>query len=185
MVNNRFQQLARRGAGAPLGAVKEFLTFLQKGNVIQLAIAVVMGIAFNDIVKSIVANIFNPILGLIGTGQLELLFVPLTKVPEGKTYASPAAANADKVTTLNYGAVISAIITFIIVSLFCFLLTKAVLSHFEKEPEVAAKDNCKYCMELVNIEAKVCPFCQSKQPIEMKEVDEPVDLSEGLNHSLV
>eukprot|EP00834_Sanchytrium_tribonematis_P002403 NODE_73_length_24441_cov_0.672952.p18 type:complete len:143 gc:universal NODE_73_length_24441_cov_0.672952:12996-12568(-) len=121
----RFKRVGNRIMRGPKNLGKEFKAFAMRGNVIELAIGVVIGTAFNSIVTSIVNNIVNPIIGLLGANNLENLYAPL-KGYNGQTYPNPAAANASGIVTMNYGAVISAIISFIIVTLFCFLVTKVI-----------------------------------------------------------
>ena len=161
-----FRSAAKRGFRAPASMAREFKLYLRKGNVLELAIAVVMGTAFNAVVTSVVNNIFNPIIGLAGSNNLENLYVPL-KGHNGVTYATPKEANDNHIVTLNVGAVFSSIISFVIVSLFCFTVTKILLQnivhHKQSDPPIDAP--CSFCCELVKLDATICPHCLSKNPI--------------------
>ena len=156
------RSLARRGIQAPRHRVLHFLRFLTKGNVIQYSIGVAMGTAFNNIVNSLVTNVFNPIIGLAGTKNLENLFISLKG--DGSSYSTPALANANNVVTLNYGAVFSSIIAFIIVSLLCYAMANTLLEYMNnnfRDPDTA---ECNYCKEKVNPLAIKCPHCHSIDP---------------------
>jgi large conductance mechanosensitive channel len=105
---------------------KEFRDFALKGNVLDLAIGVIIGAAFGAIVSSVVDDIFMPIIGLILAGiDFSNLFIPLLP-PEGASYPTIAAAKEAGVATLNYGLFINAIVKFTIVAFVLFLVVKAV-----------------------------------------------------------
>ena len=153
-------------AAAPMNLAKEFMDFLKKGNIIQLAVAFVMGTAFQAIVTSFVDNMMNPVIGLLGTGNLDNLFVAIKGDDGGAN--TPAAAQDNGAVTLNYGAVISSIITFVVISLFCFVVTKILIDSLKKE-EAATKGTCEYCCEEISIEATRCPYCAVKMPLGTKK----------------
>jgi len=105
---------------------KEFRDFALKGNVIDLAIGVIIGAAFGAIVSSLVDDVFMPIIGLVLRGiDFSNLFVALFP-PEGATYPTVAAAKAAGVATLNYGLFINAIVKFTIIAFVLFLVVKAI-----------------------------------------------------------
>jgi large conductance mechanosensitive channel len=106
--------------------LKEFRDFALKGNVLDLAIGVIIGAAFGAIVSSVVDDIFMPVIGLILSGiDFSNLFIPLLP-PEGASFPTIAAAKAAGVATLNYGLFINAVVKFTIVAFVLFLVVKAV-----------------------------------------------------------
>ncbi|MCP5432555.1 MAG: large conductance mechanosensitive channel protein MscL [Alphaproteobacteria bacterium] len=117
--------------------IKEFQEFIARGNVIDMAVGIIMGAAFTTIVNSAVKDVIMPPIGL-ATGGVDFtnLFVAL----DGKAYASLAAAQAAAAPTLNYGIFINAIINFLIVAIAVFFLVKAVNEmrrRLERKQEVA------------------------------------------------
>ncbi|WP_423069016.1 large conductance mechanosensitive channel protein MscL [Devosia sp. CN2-171] len=117
---------------------KEFRDFALKGNVIDLAIGVIIGAAFGAIVSSVVDDVFMPIIGLILNGiDFSNLFVPLFP-PEGATYPTVAAAKEAGVATLNYGLFINAVVKFTIIAFVLFLVVKGINRLRRKEAEKPA-----------------------------------------------
>jgi large conductance mechanosensitive channel len=109
-----------------MSVIKEFKDFALKGNVIDLAIGVIIGAAFGAIVSSVVDDIFMPIIGLILQGiDFSNLFIAIFP-PEGATYPTIAAAKEAGVATLNYGLFINAVVKFTIVAFVLFLVVKGV-----------------------------------------------------------
>ncbi len=105
---------------------KEFRDFALQGNVIDLAIGVIIGAAFGSIVSSLVDDVFMPLIGLILQGvDFSNLFVPLFP-PPGATYPTIEAAKAAGVATLNYGLFINAVVKFTIIAFVLFLVVKGV-----------------------------------------------------------
>lgn len=139
----------------------EFKTFALKGNMIDLAVGVIIGGAFNSIVSSLVNDIVMPILSLF-TGKLDFSnwFVAL----DGNRYLTAAAAAEAGAATLNYGNFISGLINFLIMALVVFLMVKAInkLKH-EEPPKIEAPKTkkCPFCKSEVDIEAIKCPHCTS------------------------
>ncbi len=126
----------------------EFKTFISRGNVMDMAVGVIIGGAFTAIVTSLVNDIIMPVLSLL-TGGLDFstLCIVLGKGEE------PA--------TLNYGAFIAAIINFLLIALVIFMIIKAINKVApKKEAEVTTKD-CPYCCEKISIKATKCPHCGS------------------------
>ena len=154
------ESLSRDALRTPSLFGKQFLHFLTKRNVIALSIAVVMANAVNAIVTSIVTNIINPIVGLAGANNLEFLFISL-KGANGRSFATPSEANANGVVTLNYGAVLSSLIDFAMIALFCFFITKVVIEKLMNHKS----EYCQYCQEDVLSGATRCPHCSSSYPI--------------------
>ena len=145
----------------------DFKDFAIKGNVINLAVGVMIGGAFTKIVTSLVNDIFTPILGLVtqkigrGFSDFSGLFIAM----DGKSYDNAAAATANGVGTLNYGAFISNIIDFFLMAFCIFLFVRAIEKvmpkHKEEAPKPAAK-KCPYCMMEVVDGASRCPHCTSR-----------------------
>jgi large conductance mechanosensitive channel len=139
---------------------KEFKNFIMKGNVIDLAVAVVIGAAFGAIVTSLVNDIIMPLIGQV-TGKVNFtdLFINLS----GGSYTSLAAAKAAGAATVNYGVFINAIINFLIIAFVIFLIVRQV-NKLKKAPEpVAPKTkDCPYCFTAIPIPATRCPNCTSE-----------------------
>ena len=148
--------------------LKEFKEFAVKGNVIDLAIAVIIGGAFGKIVTSLVNDLFMPLIGLITGGKnVSGMFAVLGAVPEGTTITSLDQAAELGVATLNYGLFIQAIIDFILVALCLFLVVKAINKSKDlkkKEEEAPAEPTtkvCPFCQSEISIKATKCPHCTS------------------------
>lgn len=139
---------------------KEFKEFAMRGNVIDLAVGVVIGGAFGKIVSSFVADVIMPLIGLLlGKISFENLFVSLN----GMNYASLAAAQEAGAPTLNYGLFISAIVDFLIIAFVIFLVIKGINKLQKPAPEAApTTKKCPYCYTEIAIEATRCPNCTSQ-----------------------
>jgi large conductance mechanosensitive channel len=139
---------------------KEFKEFAMKGNVLDMAVGIIIGAAFGKIVTSFVSDVLMPPLGLLlGKVDFKSLFINLS----GGDYATIAAAQAAKAPTLNYGIFIQTIIDFIIVAFAIFLVVKQV-NRLKKEPAAAAPatKDCPFCASSIPIPAKRCPHCTSQ-----------------------
>ena len=147
---------------------KEFKEFAMKGNVIDLAIAVIIGGAFGKIVTSLVNDLFMPLIGLITGGKnVSGMFAVLGKVPEGTVITSVDQAAELGVATLNYGVFIQTIIDFILVALCLFLVVKAINKSKDlkkkEEPEAEpTTKKCPFCQSEIDIKATRCPHCTSE-----------------------
>lgn len=147
------------------GFFKEFKEFISKGNVIDLAVGVIIGGAFSGIVTNLVTNIITPVISLI-TGKVSFtdLFISL----DGTEYPTLAAAQEAGAATLNYGLFIQAVIDFIIIAFVIFLLVKGInkirnIGKKEEVVEVAPTTKvCPFCKTEINIEATRCPNCTSE-----------------------
>jgi large conductance mechanosensitive channel len=141
--------------------LKEFKAFAMRGNVIDLAVGVIIGAAFGKIISSFVNDLLMPPLGLLlGKVDFTNLFISLT----GQKYASLAEAQAAGAPTLNYGLFINNIIDFIIVAFVIFLMIRAInrLSRKEeKTAEVTTRD-CPFCQTSISKKATRCPNCTSE-----------------------
>jgi len=142
--------------------LKDFKNFIMRGNVVDLAVAVVIGAAFGAIIKSLVDDIIMPPIGLLlGKVNFTELFVAL----DGQKYASLAAAKEAGAATINYGMFINTILIFLIVALVVFLLVRAIERARRKEepaPAAPATKKCPECLSEIPIEARRCAFCATK-----------------------
>ncbi|HEY4720404.1 MAG TPA: large conductance mechanosensitive channel protein MscL [Anaerolineae bacterium] len=141
--------------------LKEFKEFIQRGNVIDLAVAFIMGGAFGAIVSSLVKDIVMPIVGvLLGGVDFTNLFITL----KGGPYASLADAQKAGAATINYGVFINTIITFLIVAFAAFLLIKAMKATKKKPaaPAAPTTKECSYCLSTIPLKATRCPNCTSE-----------------------
>lgn len=143
----------------------EFKTFAVKGNVIDMAVGIIIGAAFGKVVNSIVADVIMPPIGyLMGKVDFTNLYINLSSNNE---YPTLAAAQAAGETTINYGLFINTIINFIIVAFAVFLLIKFInklRSTVEKKEEVVEETTtkeCPRCFSTINIKATKCPNCTS------------------------
>lgn len=146
---------------------EEFKKFIMRGNVIDLAVGVIIGGAFQSIVNSLVNDIVSPVLSLMTKGiNFADKFIILTT--EDVTFATAEAAKQAGYATLNYGAFITAVINFIIMAFVIFLLVKTINKVSElgrkkpaEEPKAQTK-TCPYCKSEISIEATRCPHCTSE-----------------------
>lgn len=140
----------------------EFKKFILRGNVIDLAVGVIIGGAFGGIVTSLVNDILMPPIGLLLKNvNFADLFVPL----DGKEYLSLDAARAAGAPTLNYGLFINSLVNFLIVGLVIFLIIRAINRLFEKPapaPAVPTTKTCAYCQTEIPLKASRCPHCTSQ-----------------------
>jgi large conductance mechanosensitive channel len=138
---------------------KDFKAFLLRGNVVDLAVALVLGAAFGAIVTSFVNDILMPPVGLALKGvDITNLFVSLT----GQSYPTLAAAKAAGAPTINYGLFINTIVSFIIVAFAMFLIVRQTARFRPPAPAAAvATRECPYCLSAVPIRATRCAFCGS------------------------
>ncbi len=150
------------------GLLKEFKEFAVKGNVIDLAVGVIIGGAFTAIVNALVENILTPVITLL-TGKVSFtdLFVILGEYDAANRPRTLAEAQSLGLSTINYGLFIQAVIDFIIVAFVIFLLVKAInklRTVGKKEEEEAAPTTkvCPFCKTEIDIEATRCPHCTSE-----------------------
>jgi large conductance mechanosensitive channel len=140
---------------------KEFKTFIMRGNVLDLAIAVILGGAFGKIVASLVGDLLNPIIGLaLGKIDFSNLFVALN----GQAYSTIADAKKAGAPTLNYGIFINTVIEFVIVAFVIFLIIKQVNRFMPAPPPpppAPATKECPECLSTIPAKARRCPQCTS------------------------
>lgn len=140
---------------------KEFKKFALRGNMIDLAVGVIIGGAFNGIVTSLVNDIIMPILSIF-TGNLD--FSNWFFAVNGETYATIAAAQKDGVATINYGVFITGILNFLIMAFVIFIIVRQMNKLREKNAPVVepTTKKCPHCLSDINIKATKCPYCTSE-----------------------
>lgn len=149
-----------------MSMIKDFRDFALRGNVVDMAVGIIIGAAFGAIVKSLVDDVIMPPIGLLlGNVDFSNLFVVLKEgAREAGPYASIAQAHAAGAVTLNYGLFINTVITFIIVAIAVFMLIRfmANLEKRFKQPAAAPlTKECPQCCSTINIKATRCPNCTS------------------------
>jgi len=138
---------------------KEFKEFISRGSVIDLAIGVIIGVAFGAVVTSLVNDIIMPPIGML-TGKVN--FVDLFISLNGQSYPSVAAAKAAGAPTINYGNFINVLLTFVIVAFVIFLLVKGINRMRRPAPAAAPSTKaCPYCATDIPLKASRCPNCTS------------------------
>ncbi len=140
--------------------LKEFKEFAMRGNVLDMAVGIIIGAAFGGIVTSFVNDVLMPPIGLL-LGKVD--FANLFIVLRGEHFATLAQAKAAGATTLNYGVFLNAVVNFLIVAFAVFLLVRQVnkLRRPPAAPAPATKD-CPYCCSPVSLKATRCPQCTSE-----------------------
>lgn len=145
---------------------KEFKEFALKGNVVDMAVGIIIGASFGTIVNSLVADMIMPPIGMIlGKVDFSNLFLVLQ---EGKVlgpYSTPAAAKAAGAVTLNYGIFLNSVISFLIVAFSVFILVRSInrLRRQEAAPPAApTTKECPFCLSVVPIKAARCAHCTSE-----------------------
>ena len=146
--------------------LKEFKEFAMRGNVVDMAVGIVIGAAFGAIVKSFVADIIMPPVGiLLGNVDFANLFAVIKEGTAPGPYASPAAAKAAGAVTLNYGIFVNTLISFLIVAFSVFLVIKNINRMKRKEeapPTAPTTKECPYCLSAIPIKAVRCAHCTSE-----------------------
>lgn len=149
-----------------MGMIKEFREFAVKGNVVDMAVGIIIGAAFGTIVQSLVADVIMPPIGLLlGNVDFSSLFIVLREGAAAGPYATPAAAKAAGAVTLNYGLFINTIISFVIVAFAVFMMIRSINRLKREQPAPAAAPttkDCPFCYSSVPIKAVRCPHCTSE-----------------------
>ena len=143
-----------------MGMVKEFKEFIMRGNVMDMAVGVIVGGAFGAIVNSLVNDVIMPVISL-ATGKVDFsnLFIAL----DGGEYANLAAAQEAGASVFAYGSFIQAVIEFLIIALCIFLVVKGVNKLRKPAPAAAPTTKvCPFCKNEVPLEATRCGFCTSE-----------------------
>jgi large conductance mechanosensitive channel len=143
-----------------MGMIKEFRDFAVKGNAVDMAVGLVIGVAFGKVVTSLVSDIIMPPVGLLmGKVDFSSLFVSLSSTQ----YDTLKAAKDAGAATINYGAFINTVIDFVIVAFAIFLVVRQInrLKRAPAPPEPTMKE-CQYCATSIPIKANRCPCCTSQ-----------------------
>jgi large conductance mechanosensitive channel len=150
--------------------LKEFKEFAAKGNMLDMAVGIVIGAAFGAIVNSLVADVVTPPIGLLlGDVDFSNLFLVLQEGSPAGPYASIVDAQSAGAVTLNYGIFINTIISFLIIALVVFFVVRSVNRlRTEKETSPAAPNTkkCPFCHSEIHIDASRCPMCTSELAVE-------------------
>ncbi len=145
---------------------KEFREFAMRGNVVDMAVGIIIGAAFGTIVNSLVTDIIMPPIGLIlGHVDFTNLFAVLKEGKIAGPYGSLAAAKAAGAVTLNYGVFINTIISFLIIAFAVFLLVRSVNKLKRQEeaaPAAPATKECPFCLSVIPVKAVRCGHCTSE-----------------------
>ncbi len=149
--------------------LKEFKEFVMRGNVVDMAVGIIIGAAFGTIVSSLVNDVIMPPIGLLlGGMDFANLFILLKVGSPPAPYASPADAQAAGAVTLNYGVFINAVVSFLIVAFVMFLLIRSI-NRMKREEEAPPAEpttkECPYCLSTIPIKATRCPHCTSELPV--------------------
>jgi large conductance mechanosensitive channel len=146
--------------------LKEFKEFAMKGNILDMAVGIVIGAAFGTIIGSLVADVIMPPIGLLmGNVDFSNLFLVLKEGKVAGPYASLAAAKAAGAVSMNIGVFINTIINFIILAFAIFLLVRSVNRLKRKEeapPAVPTTKECPHCLSTIPIKATRCGHCTSE-----------------------
>jgi large conductance mechanosensitive channel len=141
--------------------LKEFKAFVMRGNVLDLAVALIIGAAFGTVIKSLVDDVIMPPIGLaLGNVDFANLFFLLKVGPKAPPpYATLADAHAAGAVTINYGQLVNNLVTFLIVAFAVFLIVKA--ANRLKPQEAPSTKDCPYCRMPIPVTAVRCPHCTS------------------------
>ena len=142
----------------------EFKKFIAQGNVIDLAVGVIIGGAFSGIVKCLVENIITPAISVL---TKNIAFSDLFYALDGNEYATLAAAQEAGAATINYGLFVQGVIDFIITAFVIFLMVKVInkirsAGKKEEEPAAPTTKECPFCKSEISIDATRCPHCTSE-----------------------
>ncbi|KAI9004511.1 large-conductance mechanosensitive channel [Hyaloraphidium curvatum] len=165
-----------KGAADAVAAVggffSDFWTFLSRGNVMDLAVGIIIGAAFQDIIKSLVGDIFSPVIGLFTGSSLGNEFALLRPGRSGNTtYNTPVQAADDGAVPLKWGAFVQTLINFVIIGFVLFLIVRIAKAAQDSQaaaaaaaPAAASERECPACLEKVKKAAKACKFCTRDLP---------------------
>jgi large conductance mechanosensitive channel len=144
---------------------KDFKEFAMRGNVVDMAVGIIIGAAFGAVVKSLVDNVIMPPIGLlVGNVDFSNLFLTLKAGKVAGPYASLAAAKAVGAVTLNVGVFINTVVSFIIVAFSVYLLVRGINRLHQEEEAAPPPDTktCPYCRSEIPLQASRCPHCTSE-----------------------
>jgi large conductance mechanosensitive channel len=162
----RIDNKASREEGTRM--LKDFKAFILRGNVIDMAVGIIIGIAFGLVVNSLVKDVIMPPIGLaLGNVDFTNLFVVLKEGLTPGPYASLAAAQAAGAVTINYGAFINTVVNLLIIAAGVFFLIVRPVARMQArkktgEPAAPTTKECPYCFTAIPVKASRCPNCTSE-----------------------
>lgn len=147
--------------------IKEFKEFAMRGNVIDMAVGIIIGAAFGTIIKSLVSDVIMPPIGLLfGNINFQNFFIILKEGTIAGPYTTLADAKASGAVTMNFGVFLDTVISFLIVAFAIFLLVRSINRVKRKQEKIPLKElttkECSYCLSTISIKAKRCPYCTSE-----------------------
>lgn len=146
--------------------LKDFKEFAMRGNVVDMAVGIIIGAAFGTIVKSLVADVIMPPIGLLlGDVDFSNLFIVIKQGAVAGTFATVAEAQKAGAVTINYGIFLNTIISFLIVAFAVFVIVRNINKLKREEeapPEEPTTRECPHCMSKIPIKAVRCAFCTSE-----------------------
>lgn len=182
LLRERFEKPLDVGFDKATGFVEDFKKFAVKGNVMDLAVGIVIGSAFTSIVNSLVKDIIMPVFGAL-TGNLDfadyyinLSSTPITNLAEAEEAGLPI---------LRYGVFINSIVTFLIVSFALYIVVKYFLREKEKEQKIEEirSKKCPSCFEDVKLNATKCKFCTAPIPLDKVKATEKIQKTEAMSNN--
>jgi large conductance mechanosensitive channel len=156
-----------------MSVAQEFREFAVKGNMVDMAVGIIIGAAFGTIVTSLVQDVIMPPIGMVlGGVAFENFFLVLQEGVPPAPYATLEDARAAGAVTINYGAFINTLVSFLIIALAVFMLVRTI-NRLRREEQVAPQaptdKPCPYCATSIPIQAMRCPNCTSQlEPVTMK-----------------
>jgi large conductance mechanosensitive channel len=139
--------------------LKELKDFVMRGNLLELAVAFILGVAFGRVVTSLVNDVIMPPIGLLlGGVDFSNLFINLSKTP----FSTLAEAQAAGAPTINYGAFVLTVLDFVTVAFVVFMLVRAVNRMQRPKPAAPTTRDCPYCLSIIPLQATRCPHCTSE-----------------------
>ena len=146
--------------------LKDFRKFAMRGNVVDMAVGIILGAAFGSIVNSLVTDVILPPIGLLlGRVDFSNLYVLLREGETAGPYGSLADARAAGAVSINYGVFINAVISFLIVAFAVFLLIRSI-NKLQSEQQAPAAEptgkECPFCSMQISVKARRCPYCTSQ-----------------------
>lgn len=139
---------------------REFKEFAMRGNVVDMAVGIIIGAAFGSIVQSLVADVIMPPIGFVlGNVDFSNLFLVIKEGATPGPYAALTDAQKAGAVSINYGVFINQVISFLIVAFAVFILVKGMNKIYKKEEAAPSTKDCPRCLSAIAIKATRCPFC--------------------------
>ena len=143
--------------------LKDFKEFAMRGNVVDMAVGIIIGAAFGTIIGALVSEVLMPPIGLLlGGVDFSNLFIVLKEGKAAGPYATVAAAKGAGAVTLNYGLFVNAVVNFLIVAFAIFFVVRAMNTLKKKEEAPPATKECPHCLSTIPIKATRCGHCTSE-----------------------